>query len=271
MKLLKCSLVLLVLFYFGNDTARAQQCIGKATTIAFANGVNTTPKDAEASKKKIKQLIKSQLMSNDVEEMNSDPACADIKYSLQPNPSDGLLLDLFESLQQDFITDTARFWLILSGLDIMPDFFRDKLLEIAAAVDEAALVNPVTQGFVNEYNLSLSGEDVKLIAVSHSQGNLFSNTIHANLNGTAKSNFKIVSVANPDSDVADNGPYTTLTTDASYWRFGYSKVRYHLFPYHNPRTPRTLPSASFRGTNFERHTCNRDRKVKFESLITFSI
>jgi len=220
MKLFKCCLVFFSIFYISNDTAWAQQCIAITTQVVFANGVNQTPRQAKISKRKIKKLIDSELTSNDVSQdfeainqAHPGVGCDGIVYGLQFNPNNGLLLDLFESLQQDFITDTSRFWLILSGLDIMPNFFRDKLLKIAQAVDEVALVNPVTQGFVDVYNSSLGSGDTKIIAVSHSQGNLFSNTIHANLNGTAQNNYKIVSVANPDSFVAGGGPYTTLDTD----------------------------------------------------------
>jgi len=221
MKLIKCCLVIFVLFYISNDTAWAQQCISKETQVAFANGVYANDIKIYESLDKVTSLIESKLENNgveldvsDINQANPDANCKGISFGFQYNPSAGVILDLFESLEQDFITDISRFWLILSGLDIMPDFFRDALADKAAKVDGEALTIPTTQDYVDIYNQLLgTGAEIKLISVSHSQGNLFSNTIYANLNGAAQNNYKIVSVANPDSFVADDGPYTTLTAD----------------------------------------------------------
>ncbi|GJL77028.1 MAG: hypothetical protein NPINA01_00170 [Nitrospinaceae bacterium] len=141
-----------------------------------------------------------------------DSQCKGLSFGVQYNPTEGPLNDLFEALIQDVVTDASEFWKTLFGLTIMSDAFREKFQEIAAEIDELALTtNPAVTNLVAAYNNGLVNADIKFIQISHSQGNLFSNAIHANLNDA--SNFKIVSVANPDNFVAGEGPHTTLTLD----------------------------------------------------------
>jgi hypothetical protein len=139
--------------------------------------------------------------------------CKLITYATAHDPSDGKLLDLVETFEQNLQTDWSQFWRYLAGLDPMPDFLQNKLKEIANTVDESILqANPAVQGHVEKYNKFLS-EGNKVVVVAHSQGNLFANIAYLGIDSLYIDGFGIVSVGNPDDYVAGSGPYTTLDED----------------------------------------------------------
>lgn len=224
MKLFKYSLLASIFMSVTCVSAFAQapigaECLGTQTQINFGNGIDTTLLDAQNARAEIQRLVESELSNRNIEldvgfinQSIPDSQCKSLSFGVQYNPTEGPLNDLFEALIQDVVTDASQFWRTLFGLTIMSDAFREKFQEIAAKIDESALTsNPAVSSLVAAYNNGLVNADIKFIQVSHSQGNLFSNAIHANLNDAT--NFKIVSVANPDSFVAGDGPHTTLTLD----------------------------------------------------------
>jgi len=225
MKPIKILLVLFTLFYFGNGTAWAGFCVYKETNVVFANGVDTTRSQALDTVELIKKLTIEKLQADNINldfnaanieidgsQMGAD--CDALTFERQYHQTSGLSLDLFEALTQIIIEDTTRIWLLKFGLDIMPDAFRDKILEFQSAFDEAIVADPAeTQAHIAKYNSFSPDYDYRVIAVSHSQGNLFSNTIYANLDLVPQYNHKIVSVATPSSFTAGGGPHTTLHTD----------------------------------------------------------
>lgn len=223
MKSIKIFLVLFVLFYMPTGTAWALQCISSTTEMVFGNGVDTTEREAKEVIDEIEIQINAKLVANNVEldseAINEDyPGydCNDITYDLQYNPTGGIVLDIIESIWQDYSTDvsTTLIWLAKNAMILLSDDATDRMVEIISKVEDSfALLHPVTQEFVTEYNLSLDKPDTRLIAVSHSQGNFFSNAIRPNLTETAQNNYIIVSVANPDSLVHGGFPHTTLGSD----------------------------------------------------------
>lgn len=173
--------------------------------VVFGNGVWNDKEDADASRDLLAWRLESDVSGTDLEGI--------ITYATAHNPSDGRLLDLMETFEQNLQTDWSQFWRYLAGLDPMPDFLQNKLIEIANSVDESILQNnSAVQGHVEKYNKFLS-EGNKVVVVAHSQGNLYANIAYLGLDSQYNDGFGIVSVGNPDNYVAGGGPYTTLDED----------------------------------------------------------
>jgi hypothetical protein len=173
--------------------------------VFFGNGIWNDKQAADESRDFLAERLESHILGTDLEGL--------ITYATSHNPSDGILLDLLETFEQNLQTDWRRFWRYLAGLDLMPVFFQKKLREIAVKVDQSILLsNPAVQDHVEKYN-KLLGEGNKVVVVAHSQGNLFANIAHLFIDSQHIDGFGIVSVGNPDSYVAGSGPYTTLYED----------------------------------------------------------
>jgi hypothetical protein len=182
----------------------ASVCGTGDTTIFFGNGMITDFADAEASLDLLTSAVKGFVTPDDAKK---------ISFSLAFNPTGGFLKDFWESVRQDLQTDMSRFWRTLGGIDVMPDSFKNKLYAKAVALDSAAVMDSsVLQRHVNLYKREIF-EGKKVLTVVHSQGNFFANQTYNNLSSEEQRSFGIVSVANPDSFVAGNGPYVTLIED----------------------------------------------------------
>lgn len=185
---------------YSQDTA----CGKVDTTIYYGNGVHTTIIDA---------LIDEDQLLHEVWGAVPEEEREKISGTLAYNTTNGWIGDLLESTIQDLSTDVTSFWKILRDIVPMPESFRAKLLEAEALIDNANLEgNQDLSNHVNFYKKSIL-EGKKVILVSHSQGNFFGNRAYGRLSETERKSFGIVSVANPDSTVGGNGPYTTLIED----------------------------------------------------------
>ncbi len=173
--------------------------------VVFGNGVWNDKEQADSSRRRLTRRLESHVAGTDLEGI--------ITYATAHNPSDGILLDLMETFEQNLQTDWSQFWRYLAGLDLMPDFLQNKLIEIANTVDESILQgNPAVQSHIEKYNKFLS-EGNKVVVVAHSQGNLFANIAYLGIDSQHIDGFGIVSVGNPDNYVAGSGPHTTLDED----------------------------------------------------------
>lgn len=173
--------------------------------VVFGNGVWNDKEQADSSRRLLTRRLESHVAGTDLEGI--------MTYITAHNPSDGTLLDLVETFEQNLQTDWSQFWRYLAGLDPMPDFFQNKLIEIANAVDESILHgNSAVQDHIEAYNKFLS-EGNKVVVVAHSQGNLFANIAYLGIASQYIDGFGIVSVGNPDNYVAGSGPYITLDED----------------------------------------------------------
>ena len=173
--------------------------------VVFGNGVWNDKEQADSSRRRLTRRLESHVAGTDLEGI--------ITYATAHNPSDGTLLDLMETFEQNLQTDWSQFWRYLAGLDLMPDFLQNKLIEIANTVDESILQgNPAVQSHIEKYNKFLS-EGNKVVVVAHSQGNLFANIAYLGIDSQYIDGFGIVSVGNPDNYVAGSGPHTTLDED----------------------------------------------------------
>lgn len=173
--------------------------------VFFGNGVWNDKEQAEYSRRLLTRLLESHVAGTDLD--------GKINYSTAHNPSQGTLLDLLETFEQNIQTNFTQFWRALAGLDPMPDFLQDKLKEIANTVDQSIVqLNPAVMDHVGKYNKLLS-EGNKVVVVAHSQGNLFANIAYGGIPVDYKNGFGIVSVGNPDDYVAGRGEYTTIDED----------------------------------------------------------
>ena len=174
-----------------------------------------------------------------------------LQYDAQYNPTDGVVSDVFEAALQDIVTDASQFWRFWAGVEEIPESFREKMEEMAVAIDKAALIDPVLSNFVDNYNAALTADaDLKLCAVSHSQGNFYSNLVHGNLNSSVRDRYSIVSVANPDSFVGGDGPYTTLENDLVIRAIREAKLAVNLPPPLIHNVPANFSSGDLSGHKF---------------------
>jgi hypothetical protein len=230
---------------FAGGLAQAQEppaaCSPKDSAIYFGNGVlgsRTGAKRALA------------VVENEVRTLVSPEEFDKIKFDLSYNETDSFGVDLLEATIQDLATDATLFWRILGNTVPMPASFRDRLLELAADIDEAALLtNQDLANHVGSYkNDVLEGR--KVILVAHSQGNLFGNLAYGNLTAAERASFGIVSVANPDATVAGGGPYSTLAEDLVILAIRLAKQEVGLPPPLPPNVTNFFTLADLSGHGF---------------------
>jgi hypothetical protein len=186
------------------DTSAASICEPTETVVYFGNGINTPRYKAKHNKMLVSKRLEESLASEEYQML---------QFEVSYNDSYNLGIDLLEATIQALQSDHSRFWRILAEIEIMPGWFADVMNEIAAAVDRVALVTTDSLADqVNDYNKQIQ-EGKKILLVAHSQGNFFGNQAYGSLSSTARQSFGIVSVANPDSIIANGGPYTTLEED----------------------------------------------------------
>jgi hypothetical protein len=204
MKYLLCLLLICIIGGTFGDFSHASICEQPETIVYFGNGINTIRKQALDNSEVIEKRLIASL---------PEPEYQLLQFDVAYNDTGGIFIDLLEASIQDLQTDYSRFWRILGGIEIMPDWFAVIMNEIAASVDKVALVTTDSLADqVNDYKTKIN-EGKKILLVAHSQGNFFANQAYGILNSTAKPSFGIVSVANPDSFVADEGSHTTLEED----------------------------------------------------------
>ena len=186
---------------YGGD----EQTCKPDAVVMFGNGVWNDAEDSKESMEEFMKLLEVHVLGTDLKGI--------IKYDVSHNPSEGTLLDLLETFEQNIQTEKSKFWRYLSGLDLMPDILQDKLKEIATQIDaDIVSANPSVQEHIAVYDGYLRRGEV-VVLVAHSQGNLYGNIAYLGLDQQYIDEFNIVSVANPDSFVAGNGPYMTIVED----------------------------------------------------------
>ena len=187
------------------ETCTASICDTKETIVYFGNGIKTTEDGAYDSRNILKQHLKMTLPVEKYELLD---------FKLAYNGTHGLPLDLLESTVQILTGNTSRFWRFFWGLEIMPDWFGDKFILLASALDKSALVTTDSlKEHVTTYKTKIA-EGKKVLLVAHSQGTLFGNQAYSLLNSREQQSFGMVSVANVDSNVLGaDSPYTSLKTD----------------------------------------------------------
>jgi len=206
---MKHSITLLVLFLLGGlllaETGSASICDTRETVIFFGNGIKTVEKKAYDSRNIIKQRLQVELPPEDFKLLEFD-----IAY----NKTHSLPLDLLESSVQILTGNTSRFWRFFWGLEIIPDWFSDTIINLATALDMSTLITSDSLGDHLILYRTKIAEGKRVLLVAHSQGSLYGNLAYRLLNDREKRSFAMVAVANVDNNVLGNGaPYTTLAAD----------------------------------------------------------
>ena len=215
------------------DISKASICEPANTVMYFGNGVLTSEDGAYDASIRLSKRLKNNLSESEYKLLQFDVAY---------NDTGGTFIDLLEASIQDIQTDHSRFWRILGGIEIMPDWFAGIMEELAVAKDAEALVTTDSlKDHLNDYKTKIA-EGKKVLLVAHSQGNFFGNQAYGLLSNTERQSFGIVSVANPDSFVADDGPYTTLINDTFIWAITFVKAGLGLPSL--PMTPYMVNSLS---------------------------
>lgn len=187
---------------FAADSGAA--CAQTKYILVYGNGVLAPYHKAATSKLRLFGAVQAALPSDKQTLLR-----ADLAY----NATHGAIADLLESSIQSLHSDYVRFWDILLGILPMPSSFRDKLINIVAPLSATELVGGqdlATHVGIYKSNI-LTGN--KVVLTAHSQGNFFANESYSLLSSTEKSSFGIAAVAEPDTFVAGDGPYTTLNSD----------------------------------------------------------
>lgn len=168
-------------------------------TIFFSNGMFTKYWSAIVSKILMRDTI------GDVTQDNEK-----IQYALSYNENESALTQLVEVLRQEGFENWTAFFHYLHNAPGAPDCFKNKVKELAVAVDtENFLVDEDLRKHVSNYNEAIE-HGMKVVVVAHSQGNFYANSAY---NLVDSPSMGIVSVANPGAHVAGGGPYTTLLLD----------------------------------------------------------
>jgi hypothetical protein len=185
--------------------AMASSCpLAEGTVVFFGNGVWNTCSDANQS---------AMVLASAARDVLSSDEYAKTSFQMTCNPTRGHIADVWRATKQRFSSDSAAFLRALGGINLMPDFLRDALVDKADEIGASAAVDdPTLQQHVDIYNREIL-EGKKVVVVAHSQGNFYANLAYQNLPAEYRPSFGIVSVANPDSYVAGEGPYTTLFGD----------------------------------------------------------
>lgn len=186
-------------------------CGGNAEVlVVYGNGIMCTEKEAEKSKAVLKKRLRSFLSSEELSRL---------EFKIAYNHSYGFMSDLYESLKQKVVSDNfaISFWRWIGNIDAVPDVVRDTIKDMVSDFDVSEYFGE--EDIANHIALyrTAIAEGKTVLLVAHSQGNLFANSAYQILyernNSIETRSFGIVSVANPASFVAGNGPYTTLEED----------------------------------------------------------
>jgi uncharacterized protein YfaP (DUF2135 family) len=190
------------------QTGGLNACQSGGYVLAYFNGVNTTFIQAGVAIIRLGQLY-GQNYNNE-----------QLLYRRFHNPTDGFLRDLAESFRQKELEQPAirgrweLFFQILRGLDPgagLSDLVREGSKLYAEKLIAQAAPQPIVDNFVATMQ-SLLAENRKIVAVAHSQGNLFLNSVYDKVKATLATNSLIpVHVATPAATT--RGSYATSSSD----------------------------------------------------------
>lgn len=201
-------------------------CTPEGYVVGYFNGVNNTKRQA----RKAVVLLKNNYGATYQEQP--------IVYEEFYNPTDGLLQDVAETFaQKEAESPEIRgrwelIWEIIRGgttvttravaanpllrpvLEKLKDDVIFLIQDHTEELIEAALPEPVVERHVGRMNELLS-ERRKVLAIAHSQGNLFLNAVYDRVHPTlATESLKTVHIATPSATVRPlGGPYTTANID----------------------------------------------------------
>ncbi|MCF6208386.1 MAG: hypothetical protein L3J61_03215, partial [Ghiorsea sp.] len=182
--------------------------------VVFGNGVFNSRDDAGKSRDYLEDSLGRRANFSpfvDLAYANDGGAALTFTLAVGALPAMGQLLELF---LQSGVVDTTNYWKWVSDALAAPQWFRDGMKQIAAGVNGANYVlDGDVQRHVTIYEASLKAGN-KVVIVSHSQGNFYSNAAYRVLTQRGYgNNVGIVAVATPSRIVEGGGTYITAPED----------------------------------------------------------
>ena len=187
------------------------------TVVFFGNGMETPKRDAIDAKEALKIALEKDV-SDGKFTLPADVQLDSICYGVAYNTDELGYLDLFQAIRQFLEPNPTQTWQLISRLIRGPSGFQRAYAQIISYYNSDLYLNdPAFQEQIARYRTEIT-EGRKIIIVSHSQGNFYSNQAYARLlnEGTSSTRLEIVAVATPDDVIADdptNTSYTTLFGD----------------------------------------------------------
>ncbi|WP_157128362.1 hypothetical protein [Cupriavidus sp. USMAA2-4] len=202
--------------------AQANRYCSSEYLILFGNGVNTIFPDWVQSVQALRDIAE--------DSHNEVP----VNYGLAENPSDGVLLDLYQVYQQKVSEDPSLSWELLIRVfaGAVDGLTFGTISKVQALItDTAAASSQQLQAkFQAQYNYTdadvvaqkalvidgLKNQGNRVLLVAHSQGNLYANAVHRavyNDPDVTPGSFSLVAVATPANFVPQGVPYTTSDND----------------------------------------------------------
>lgn len=194
-----------LLFAWLNTTYAQTACPvpKQKAVIFFGNGIATSKEAAQRSLDRLHQEIGDSYNSQS------------LRYDLSYNQTDGIALDLAQSVMQAGAQWDSQIMGWLNALGVVPDWFANWYEHYALAATMTYV--PELDEHAGKYRTAiLFGQ--KVVVVSHSQGNFYVNEVKklltAQLTPEEMKSFSIFGVAVPANNVGGaNGPYYTNHRD----------------------------------------------------------
>jgi hypothetical protein len=222
--------VLMGLLIASVQMALGQSCsTNEATVIAYGNGIRRTPTQAANEAAALQDAVTPLLSPNGINPGNvtfcviyDGTYVASIATAL--GPAGTVIhtpLQFLQSAIQVSGQYPQQFWYWLSNRSAAPAWFNQIEQDIGTAIGTgtSTLLQPDIFAQLQIYQTALQNNQ-QVVAVAHSQGNLYLNQAYDLLFPSTSSQgislFHTVAVATPADRVAGNGPYTTLLRDPIY-------------------------------------------------------
>jgi len=174
------------------------------TNIFFGNGMFNNHHDADSDLVELEDRLRTE------GNLSEEGWAFELSYN-----HDEEAYSLIEVFRQRMGDQTASYWRWLGNLEMAPDWFQSATRSVASGFDllESIVDEDLRQHIQRYEGLLMEGN--RVLVVAHSQGNLYANAAHTRLadKGLPMDAFGVVSVANPASRVAGDGPYFTLVND----------------------------------------------------------
>lgn len=189
---------------YGPESEESFVCSGGRENygLVYANGMRSSRENAEHALESLKKAT----------------GFSYSHYEVAHNQKELFLFELVEVFYQKAATNEKFLWSYISDLS-GPAWFNDLIRSrVRRLTEDQYSIDKDLDRHIQLYE-SLFQSGLKVIVVSHSQGNFYANTAHEFLTLKAggeeiSDRFKIVGVASPASYVGGKGPYRTLFSDA---------------------------------------------------------
>lgn len=185
---------------------------GGKVQLVFGNGILTTEKQAQDAAAETLKRLKANLPPEEQSQLIEEAKTA---YSQR----NGLMLDFYETMREKIGADFSAtyFWRVIAELEPLPDVWQEEANNLAVAFNTSGAVGAEDISEHIKFDRSVIADDNVVLRDAHSQGNFRANVAYEVLtqgdSPIPPQSFGVVSVANPASYVAGDGPYATLFED----------------------------------------------------------